>query len=645
MCTEGEVLKAAMSKDLLPSGEEIHKIKRISDSLPEIVYCKFTDSFSPSLLESLVRAKRQYAIAKRLLDNDNCMAMSDLLSDKNDKSALKTLIDKNLIEIFRQMPVATEIAAMPQLSESQIAAIEKLESTPENKNCSLLYGVSGSGKTEIYINQIHKCLSQNQDVLYLIPEIAMSVQLISRLEKIFGNRLIVWHSYLTKTTKRQNYARMSLLNRESLVVLGTRSALFLPYVNLGLVIVDEEHDSSYKQTEPAPRFHARDTAIVLAHQNSARVILGSATPSIESFYNATSGKYNLIELTERFGQSVLPRVILSDIRVATQRGERNSGFNKIVTDQIAETLSRNAQILLFQNRRGYSSYVVCKNCNKVQQCPHCNVSLTLHSNQLVCHYCGYSVPFQDRCAECNGELQTKGFGTERIEVELEKIFPQARIVRIDSDSVRNINDYIAKINSVTRAEADVIIGTQIISKGLDFNNVETVVIMNADSLFYNPDFRSTERAFQMIRQVGGRAGRRYNQGTVIIQTVNPDNTSVLRAASGDYYAMFCDECKHRQVFVYPPFCRLIRLTLNHSDSEVLNNAVQQVQNDLKELFKDRVLGPEYPIVDKIRDRHNVMFLIKTHLGKDGLIQRANLKNIMCGWERLKVRIIVDVDPV
>ena len=649
LCTEGEVLKAAMSRELLPRGSGSLEVEPIAKNLPEDIYCNITDKEHISdTLKQLSRAKRQVKLLERLAESGGVMLQNELLTEAGDSAALKSLVEKGLITLerkIRQSKWEYRSCNLPQLSTTQQAAFDTINTCSSNHKCALLFGVPGCGKTEVMINLIAKELQQGQDALYLVPEITLSVHLISRFEQVFGDRLIVWHSALGKKARRENYARMARKERESLIVLGTRSALFLPFTQLGMVCVDEEHDSSYKQSDPAPRYNARDLAVMLAHQNSACAVLCSSTPSIESFFNAISGKYTLVEMTERFGQSAQPKVILSDNKVAAKRGERTTQFNKITLEHIRETLDRGNQILIFQNRRGYSSYAICQDCGKVVYCPNCNVSLTQHSDQLRCHYCGYHRPFAAGCPDCSGRLNNRGYGTERIEQELNKNFPQARVVRIDSDSVSSLSDYKSKIETITQENgADIIVGTQMISKGLDIAGIETVVVLDADSLFYSPDFRASERAYQLIVQTAGRAGRRNRQGTVIIQTAQPEDEAILRAASSDYYGMYKSECSQRHDYHYPPFCRLVSIALWGADETLLESDAERIGHDLVREFGQRVLGPEAPPVDRVRNRHCRVFMLKIDIGSAGRVHREKLVKLLESWERLKVKISVDVDP-
>ena len=648
LCTEGEVLKAAMSRELLPRGSGSLEVEPIAKNLPEDTYCNITDKEHISdTLKKLARAKRQMKLLEKLCSSGGRALQRELLTETGDSAALKSLVNKDFITLereVRQSKWECNNCSLPQLSPTQQVAFDTIESCGANHKCALLFGVPGCGKTEVMINLIAKELQQGRDALYLVPEITLSVHLISRFEQVFGDRLIVWHSALGKKARRENYARMARKERESLIVLGTRSALFLPFTQLGMVCVDEEHDSSYKQSDPAPRYNARDLAVMLAHQNSACAVLCSSTPSIESFFNAISGKYTLVEMTERFGQSAQPKVILSDNKVAAKRGERTTQFNKITLEHIRETLDRGNQILIFQNRRGYSSYAICQDCGKVVYCPNCNVSLTLHTEQLRCHYCGYQRPFAAGCPDCSGSLNNRGYGTQRIEQELNKHFPQARIVRIDSDSVLSLSDYYHKIESITKEEADIIVGTQMISKGLDIAGIETVVVLDADSLFFSPDFRASERAYQLIVQTAGRAGRRDRQGTVIIQTAQSEDEAILRAASSDYYGMYKSECAQRHDYHYPPFCRLVSIALWAADEALLNSDAERIGHDLVREFGDRVLGPEAPPIDRVRNRYGLVFLVKIDCGAGGRTHRQRLHTLLKQWRTLKVKISVDVDP-
>lgn len=498
-----------------------------------------------------------------------------------------------------------------QLNPEQQNAFEYLQQC--QKPVSLLHGVTSSGKTEVYIKLIDVAVRQGKQVLFLLPEIALTAQIINRLRKYFGDRVGIYHSRFSASQRAEVWSRTMDPDpsRRYQVLLGARSALFLPFQNLGLVIVDEEHDSSFKQHDPAPRYHGRDAAIYLAHLWGAKTVLGSATPSLESYYNAQQGRYGLCQMQHRYGGLQLPEVLCADMKEESKRVRRQMGakaaevihFSQFLLDHIREALERHEQVILFQNRRGFSLRIECDDCHWAPTCQHCDVSLVYHkaTNSMRCHYCGYSIPLPSECPACHGHhLTMKGFGTERIEDDLSILFPEAKVARMDLDSTAQKNRYLEIINDFQERRIDILVGTQMVTKGLDFDNVSVVGILSADNLIYFPDFRAFERAFQQMTQVSGRAGRHGRQGKVIIQTYNPYHQAIRNVIDNDYQAMYHSQITDRRVFRYPPFCRLVEITLKHRDSQVLNEAAAQFAGQLREVFKTRVVGPEYPSVSKIK---------------------------------------------
>ena len=457
-----------------------------------------------------------------------------------------------------------------QLSQPQQIAFDEIENEFLTKEVCLLHGITASGKTEIYIKQIEKYLSQGKQVLYLLPEIALTTQLVSRLTKYFGNKVSVFHSKYSNNERVEVWQNVLNNSENAQIVIGARSALFLPFSNLGFIIIDEEHEQTFKQQDPAPRYHARDAAIVLASYFKAKIILGSATPSIESYYNANSGKYGLVSLHQRFGNFQLPEIELVDLKDSYFRKRMNGHFSLTLIEKISEALANGEQVILFQNRRGFSPILECSTCGHVPQCPQCDVSLTYHKfkNQLRCHYCSYSIAKPTNCHACSSiDLETKGFGTEQIELELAELFPQKNIKRMDQDTTRGKYSFEKIIDGFKNREIDILVGTQMLAKGLDFDNVSLVGVMNADNMLYHPDFRAFERSFQMLTQVSGRSGRAEKRGNVIIQTYNPLHNIIQQVTHTDYIGMYTEQLYERKIYKYPPFFRIIKLTLKHREFE------------------------------------------------------------------------------
>ncbi len=570
-------------------------------------------------------------------------------------TVINALVKMGIVEVFEreavptQHPIATSL--LPTLSAEQSQALEKIESGLEITNVALLHGVTSSGKTEIYIHRIAKTLERGKDVLLLVPEISITQQLVERLRSIFGPRVICYHSKLTPKRRTDIYMDMLRLPSGNIVV-GARSALFLPYRDLGLVVVDEEHDAGYKQSEPNPRYNGRDAAIMLAHLHGAKSILGSATPSLESFNNAMAGKYAGVTLMTRYGGSLPPRIIISDTVRAVKRGERTTHFNKELLDRIADRLEAGEQIILFQNRRGYAPYVECPRCGWTPRCPHCNVTLSRHrqSGRLKCHYCGYSIADSRYCPDCKtSELQAMGFGTEKVEEAISALFPQARVLRLDSDIAASDSAYNRIINDFAEHKADILVGTQIITKGLDFPLVTLIGVLNADNLTKAPDFRAVERAWQTLLQVAGRSGRRDKAGEVVIQTADPHHPIFNALDEKGYQYFAASQLKERQMFNYPPFSRLIRLTLRHADSTTLANAANMLGQGLRQKFGDRVLGPVTPLIDRIRGEWIVEIMLKIETTSSFAAARKivaqQVANLRKSNQHKSVTIICDVDPL
>ena len=547
------------------------------------------------------------------------------------------------------------IEPMHDLSPAQAKSAESIGTFwQQGKDIVLLYGVTSSGKTDIYIHLIEEQLKAGRNVLYLVPEIALTTQLTSRLQLIFGDRLIVYHSRFSDAEREQRY--LQIVNHASqtinnFVVLGARSAVFLPIPDIGLVIVDEEHDPSYKQAEPNPRYHARAAAIVLAKEHGAKVLLGTATPSVESYYLAKKGVYGLVSLTERFGGLELPEITLVDLRRQYERKEMYGHFSDPLVERIRRCLADNKQVILFQNRRGYAPQIQCVACGQPPRCVQCDVPMTLHKreNELRCHYCGFHAPIPPVCPQCGGELKAIGIGTERIEDEMQTLFPDARVLRMDLDTTRNKNAYQDIINTFSRHECDILVGTQMITKGLHFDDVRLVAVLNADPLFNQPDFRAYERAYQMLEQVAGRAGRKGIKGEVWIQTFAPDNVVLAMVQAHDYEALYDHQVKERQLFQYPPFNRIIRLQMRDHNAVRVHKAATQLQAYLLRIFGERVSGIVIPSVERIQAYTLRELTLRIESSANIAEAKRRLKEAIDHiWSipsNKNVKIIIDVDPL
>lgn len=574
-------------------------------------------------------------------------------------SVVNQLVKKGVFELYevqegRLQEFDGETNALSNLSEAQQVAYDEVEASFEKLDITLLHGVTSSGKTEIYVRLIEEQLKLGKQVLYLLPEIALTTQIIERLKRYFGERVGIYHS------KFNQHERVELWNRmlgeggkEYDIVLGARSAVFLPFKRLGLVIVDEEHETSFKQFEPAPRYHARDVAVVKAMISGAKTLLGSATPAVETYFNALNGKYGLVELTKRYGGVRLPEIFVADIKEATRKKAMKSHFTPDLLKAMTETLENKEQIILFQNRRGFSPYIMCETCGWNPECTRCDVGLTYHKyfEKLRCHYCGLENAMPRTCPACGSStLKLKGFGTEKIEEELGIFFPNARVGRMDLDTTRSRNAYQKIIQSFEERALDILVGTQMVTKGLDFDNVALVGILNADSLLSFPDFRAFERSYQLMAQVSGRAGRQQKRGKVIVQTYNPHHTIIRQVIDNQYANMYHDQLLERRNFRYPPFYRLVRFTLKHRDRQEVNDASRTFGNELRRHFGTRVLGPEPPLVGRVRNQYLQQVLLKIERSSALAPAKAKLEQVLNEFrfeypDHKSVRIVVDVDPM
>ncbi|GAB2783883.1 primosomal protein N' [Rhabdobacter roseus] len=579
-------------------------------------------------------------------------SQDDGLSD----SSLQTLLKKGIFETFEV--VVSRFADLPaapaveiKLTESQQLAVRQIQTYFQEKEVVLLHGITGSGKTEVYINLIQQALDSGTQVLYLLPEIALTTQIVVRLRKVFGDRMGIYHSKFSDNERVEVWK--GIIEGKYQFVVGVRSAVFLPFDSLGLIIVDEEHETSYKQYDPAPRYHARDVAVMMAYLHGGKTLLGSATPSLESYYHARNGRYGLVEMLQRFGEAALPEFLLIDTKLEKKQRKMKNEFSSVLMEYLSYNLQNSEQTILFQNRRGYSPYIQCEECSWIAGCNNCDVSLTYHMRaaELRCHYCGHKEEVPRTCPACGStKVRTIGFGTEKIEDELQLHFPQARIQRMDLDTTRAKNAYQQIIQEFETEQIDILVGTQMISKGLDFGNVSVVGIFDADRMINFPEFRASERAFQMLTQVSGRAGRRAGRpGKVLIQTANPSQVLLQRVVQNDYLGMYEAEITERQQYNYPPFTRLIKLTVKHTDDETSRRAATQLADKLiAEMGRSRVLGPEPPLVERVRNQFLFDILIKLEREKINFkaaktFIQEKVTDILTDKTLKNIQVVIDVD--
>jgi primosomal protein N' (replication factor Y) len=668
------VIQKLINKNIISLQEEIQE-----EYKPKLVkYIRLHEQYQKeenliALLDSIKSEKRKNLVLQYFqlqARERQPISVKQLIETAQTSAAIvKALIDKQIFEEyfiqedrvnFEKNKVENEFS----LSVAQQIAFDEIVKSFGEKDVTLLHGVTSSGKTEIYTKLIENYITLGKQVLYLLPEIALTTQLVSRLTKHFGNKVAVFHSKYSNNERVEVWHQVLNSSNKAQVVIGARSALFLPFNNLGLIIVDEEHEQTFKQQDPAPRYHARDAAIVLANFHNttranpqasgelarAKVLLGSATPSIETYYNANSEKFGLVILKERFGKVPMPEIELVDLKDSYFRKKMKGHFSSTLIDEITEAFANNEQVILFQNRRGFSPVLECMTCGHVPQCPQCDVSLTYHKykNQLRCHYCGYTMSKPSNCHVCSSvDLETKGFGTEQIELELAELFPQKNIKRMDQDTTRGKYSFEKIIDSFKNREIDVLVGTQMLAKGLDFDNVSLVGIMNADNMLYHPDFRAFERSFQMMTQVAGRSGRAEKRGKVIIQTYNPLHNIIQQVTNNDYEGMYKEQLYERKIYYYPPFYRLIKLTLKHRDFEKLKEGSFWLYQVLQQNLTIPVLGPEEPAIGRIRNEYIRTILIKipgeTSLqGTKKTIQKIlNSFDLVSQYRTIKVNVNVD----
>jgi primosomal protein N' (replication factor Y) len=655
------VIQKLIDKNILVLQEEM-----LESYAPKLVrYVKLRAKYETNeglgeLLETLKNAKKQKEIVLSYFQlsasERKPIAVKKLIESANSTSTvIKSLIDKEIFEEYYIQVDRVNFSGNTkeeqlQLSEAQQKAFEEINHSFTHKDVCLLHGVTASGKTEIYIKLIEQYIKEGKQTLYLLPEIALTTQLVGRLRDYFGNKVAVFHSKYNNNERVEVWQQVLLSSPKAQIVIGARSALFLPFSNLGLIIVDEEHEQTFKQVDPSPRYHARDAAIVLANSFKAKVVLGSATPSIETYFNAQSGKYGLVEIFKRYGNVKMPKIELVDLKDKYFRKQMSGHFSDTLIEGITNALSLGEQVILFQNRRGYSPIIECLTCGHVPQCPQCDVSLTYHKhkNQLRCHYCGYSMAKPTNCHSCTSvHLTTKGFGTEQIQQELIELFPKTKIGRMDQDTTRGKFGFEKIIDSFKNQEIDILVGTQMLAKGLDFENVSLVGILNADNMLYHPDFRAFERSFQMMTQVSGRSGRSEKQGNVIIQTFNPDHNTIQQVVQNNYIGMYKEQLYERQIYKYPPYFKLIKLTLKHRDFDKLKEGSMWLYQVMQQNLSIPVLGPEEPPISRIRNEYirTIMVKIPTSqslVGTKKTIQKIlNSFDVVSQYRAIKVSVNVD----
>ncbi len=658
------ILQRLLDKNIIVLKEEVYEQYK-----PKLVrYVKLgnehaSDEKLEELLKSLTRAPKQSQVVLSLFQlqgkTQKPIKVSELEQASNaSKAVIKSLVDKGILEEYFiktdrvNYDGENESSDSKDLNEYQEVALADIKSSFEADKVTLLKGVTSSGKTEVYVKLIEECLQKGQQALYLLPEIALTTQLISRLQEYFGEKIAIYHSKYNVQERVEVWQNVLQAKPKAQLVIGARSAMYLPFSKLGLIIVDEEHESSFKQFDPAPRYHARDAAIVLGHLHNAKILLGSATPSVESYYNTQTGKYGYAEITRRYGNVLMPDMELVDIKEAQRKRKMKGHFSERLFLEMEETLKEGSQIILFQNRRGFAPLMECLTCGHSPQCPNCDVSLTYHQyrNQLRCHYCGHHTALPESCFACGSpELDTKGFGTEQIEKEVKELFSEAKVGRMDLDTTRGKHGYEKIITAFEQQELDILVGTQMLTKGLDFRNVNLVGVMNADSLLNFPDYRAHERTYQLLTQVSGRAGRTKKRGKVLIQTYNPYHQILKQVTTGDYEGMYKEQLYEREQFKYPPINRIIKVTFKHKNYNVLNEAADWFTGALRTNFGGTVLGPEYPPVARIRNQYLKHIVVKVQKAQSLAQTKANIRRIEKSFKSVamyrSVRVIYNVDHI
>ena len=660
------VIKKLLDKEAVFVKEDLKRTyKPRTEARVRLMNAGMTEAQMQSLFNEMGRAKKQLAVLMKYVELSGWCGLDSCLKEVSKKELMEAsgassavfngLLEKGIFELYYQEigrldKVTLQTVPLNPLNVAQQRALDGIHASFHEKNVCLLHGVTSSGKTEIYIHLIQKAVEEGKQVLYLLPEIALTAQITERLRKVFGHRLGVYHSKFPDA-ERVEIWKKQLEEQAYDVILGVRSSVFLPFKRLGLVIVDEEHENTYKQQDPAPRYHARSAAIMLASMYGAKVLLGTATPSVESYFNALSGKYGLVELKERYKEIRLPHIEQVDIKELVHQKRMRGPFSPALMQEIRKALENKEQVILFQNRRGFAPMVECHTCAWVPKCKNCDVSLTYHKglNQLTCHYCGYTCPVPKICPACGEtDLRNRGFGTERVEDDVKLVFPEARVARMDLDTTRTRTAYEKIISDFEQGKTDILIGTQMVSKGLDFERVSVVGILNADTMLNYPDFRSYERAFQLMAQVAGRAGRKNKQGLVILQTKSPDLPVIHQVMRNDYEQLYYDQLAERQLFRYPPYYRLVYVYLKHRKEEVLDMAAEMMAAQLRAGLGDRVLGPDKPPVARIQ----TLFIKKMIVKVEQTASMSKVRNYLLAVQRAvmadeRFRSLVvyyDVDP-
>ena len=660
------IIKRLLEKQAIFVKEDLKRnYKPRTEARVRLTEAYFTEHALRELFDNLGRAKKQLSLLMKYIELSGWMGTASTLEEVSKKdlldktgasvSILNSLVEKGVLETYyyeigRLDKSIKGTLSLNPLNVAQERAFTAIRNSFQEKSVCLLHGVTSSGKTEIYIHLIEEVLRKGQQVLYLLPEIALTTQITERLKRVFGHRLGVYHSKFPDA-ERVEIWKKQLTDESYDIILGVRSSIFLPFKRLGLIIVDEEHENTYKQQEPAPRYHARSSAIMLASMYGAKVLLGTATPSVESYFNARKGKYGLVQLKERYKEIRLPHIELVDIKELTRQKRMKGPFSPVLVKEIRSALDRREQVILFQNRRGFAQMIECRTCGWIPKCKNCDVSLTFHKrlNQLTCHYCGYTQSVAASCPACGGvELLNRGIGTERIEEDIQLTFPDVRVARMDLDTTRSRTAYEKIIADFEQGKTDILIGTQMISKGLDFNHVNVVGILNADTMLNYPDFRSYERAFQLMAQVAGRAGRKDKQGLVILQTKSPELPVISQVLNNDYEQLYEDQLAERQVFRYPPFYRLIYVYLKHRKEDVLEQAAEMAATLLRTGLGNRVLGPDKPPIARIQTLFIKKIMIKVELTASMTKVRDYLKGVQRTLsEDARFRSLIvyyDVDP-
>lgn len=660
------LLRILLEKNAVEVSEELtEKFRPKTETYVRLTKFAEKENSLRNFFDELSKTPKRLDLLMKFIDLSKCLnpklkqevSKKELLEKSGASSAVfQGLIEKNVLETYQKEIGRLDFSQKEtqevfSLNDFQQQALSEIHLQFQEKPVVLLHGVTSSGKTEVYIHLINKILEEKKQVLYLVPEIALTTQLTSRLKRIFGNKLGVYHSKFSDSERVEIWN--NVLNGKGYeVIIGVRSSIFLPFKQLGLVIVDEEHETSYKQFDPSPRYHARNAAIVLASMHNAKTLLGTATPAIETYYNAKNGKYGYVSLSQRFQELELPEILVVDTKEAYRKKEMTGHFTEPLLEKTQKALERNEQVILFQNRRGYAPFLECKACAYVPKCKNCDVSLTVHKylNKLTCHYCGYTESVPQVCPVCKTpNLENRGFGTEKIEDEIKELFPSAKTARMDTDTTRNKKAYDKIITDFEQGKIDILVGTQMISKGLDFERVSLVGILNADNMINFPDFRANERAFQLMTQVSGRAGRKNKRGTVVLQTSNPQHPIISQVISNNFEGMVKNELVERKTYNYPPFTRLIEITIKHKDVNVMNQASETLAVQLRQLFGKRVLGPNVPPISRIQNFYikNILLKLENEISSEQAknIMQQIINELLSQKEFKSVRISLDVDPM